>query len=249
MSRPKEIHFFDRHYEHGMGWYEAHFAEAQSNQVAGEATPAYMSAPGAIERMADSIPEALLILCVREPAERAWSHYWMERERGREHAAFEEVVREERHRIESLGVDAGGDYLRKGAYVHFLNRLLQHFDRDAIKVVVFEKMVEEPMSIYTDVCRYLGVASDYVPENLGDVVNPYVKIRSLTLRRWARRMPAELRGLVGKINTSRRRYPPLDPVTRSWLTAFYAPWNESLWRLLEQPPPSQWAMQAPRDTT
>src|SRR5688572_14326389 len=80
----KEVHFFDRRYGRGLDWYRSRFAGVTTERVVGEATPAYMYDENAIARIAHDLPDARLIVVLRNPVDRAYSHYWRNRSRGRE---------------------------------------------------------------------------------------------------------------------------------------------------------------------
>ena len=84
----KEIEFFDLNYHRGIGWYRAHFPSVLERLyarrargrklVTGEATPYYLFHPHAPRRMQEAAPESRLIILLRNPVERAYSHYWHE---------------------------------------------------------------------------------------------------------------------------------------------------------------------------
>jgi hypothetical protein len=73
----KEINFFERGYvwNRGVDWYASRFEGAGDALAVGEASPSYMYWPTAIERMASVVPDARLIALLRDPVERAYSHY------------------------------------------------------------------------------------------------------------------------------------------------------------------------------
>src|SRR6187397_1377370 len=81
----KEVSFFDRHYARGEAWYRGNFPtrlrhalaerRAHARAIAGEASPSYVFHPSAPERVAALVPDARLIALVRNPIDRALSHY------------------------------------------------------------------------------------------------------------------------------------------------------------------------------
>src|SRR5947208_14127778 len=74
MPPQKEIHFFDAQWERGVPWYADQFAGAPEGALVGEATPAYMVTTAFLDRMASVVPNARLLVVLREPVARAWSH-------------------------------------------------------------------------------------------------------------------------------------------------------------------------------
>src|ERR671919_2133494 len=76
---PSEIHFFDRFHDRGLDWYRERFAKARGQGAVGESTPEYMYLPHARERIVRDLPGVQLIAILRNPVERAYSHYWHNR--------------------------------------------------------------------------------------------------------------------------------------------------------------------------
>ncbi len=75
----KELHFFDDHYRRGLGWYRSQFpTRGARGTITGEATPYYLSHPHAPARIQRLLPQARLIVLLRNPVERAISHYFFE---------------------------------------------------------------------------------------------------------------------------------------------------------------------------
>ena len=93
--------------------------EGHAGQPAvGEATPTYLADPVALDRMAATIPDARLLAVLRDPVDRAYSHYWMEHARDREPRTFEQAVADELAGRPATDVD----YLDRGRYVRQLGR-------------------------------------------------------------------------------------------------------------------------------
>jgi hypothetical protein len=175
-SLVKEIHYFDLHYERGEGWYRAHFcteaerahAERRGHPiVTGEATPFYLAHPLIAERAAHTIPDARLIVLVRDPVERAHSHYAHEVRLGREHAAIQDAFAHEL----TLGPDTGRrdptdmdtrtlwhrSYLYRGLYAKQLAAWLARFRPDQLLVLRSEDYFAEPARTLDQVCTFLQV--------------------------------------------------------------------------------------------
>src|SRR6266540_2331415 len=86
----KGSHYFDVNFGRGWSWFRAAFPLAGGRRtIAGEASPYYMFHPLAPQRIAAALPEVRLIAVLRDPVERAWSHYRYERHRGYEDLPFE----------------------------------------------------------------------------------------------------------------------------------------------------------------
>jgi lipopolysaccharide transport system ATP-binding protein len=124
----KELHFFDNKFAEGVGWYRRCFSEGErvdgQRTITGEASPSYLFDPQVPERIARIVPEARLIALLRNPVDRAYSHYQMEVRRGKEARSFEEATEEEMTSAEGEGntVDVRYAYLRRGLYAEQLER-------------------------------------------------------------------------------------------------------------------------------
>ncbi len=103
ITRPKELHYFDRRYDRGPAWYGAQFP-VRSGPV-GEATPNYLYHPEALARLAADVPGVKIVVVRRDPAARAWSHYWHNVARGKEPLDFAAALDAEPARLAAGGLD------------------------------------------------------------------------------------------------------------------------------------------------
>ena len=71
MSRPKELHYFDRQYAEGLEWYERQFTPREGQIAWGEATPVYMYDPEARSRLSEALPATTVVVTLRDPTKRA----------------------------------------------------------------------------------------------------------------------------------------------------------------------------------
>ncbi|MGH3657316.1 MAG: sulfotransferase domain-containing protein [Micromonosporaceae bacterium] len=172
----KGVHYFDTGYHHGMSWYRGHFPLARTARTVAERTglqavtfessPYYLYHPLAAERIARDLPGVRLIVLVRDPVERAYSHHAHEVARGFETVrSFTAALELEPMRL--AGVEArlraGGRsrahqhhaYLSRGRYVDHLTRLECLFGRERIHVVDSALFFSAPERVYADVLRFL----------------------------------------------------------------------------------------------
>lgn len=179
--RAKELHFFDENWENGERWYRANFPAFKKDSVVGEATPFYAFHPLVPERMAKVVPDVKVILMVRDPVLRAFSHYNMSVRKGSEQRKFREAVLDELDK----GVDGKlkkndkegnkkqkrHSYIARGRYAEQLKRWLKHFGRDQILVVALEDVSENPESELARIFAFLNLPSEKVelihPRNTG----------------------------------------------------------------------------------
>lgn len=220
----KEVHFFDRHYERGLDWYEQQFARAPEGARVGEATPMYLFEPAAAARLADAAPAARLIAILRNPVDRAYSHYWHTRARGHEPLELRDAIAAEPERLTSDDVEVRGRYayVGKGRYFEQLERYAEHFPREQLHVALFDDLVSAPDALFAGVCAHLGVDVPAVA-GIGRAHNPYRTKAPLAMRRLARWMPTpSLQRRVRRIGANDTGYPPLGEDDRSHLASLFA---------------------------
>jgi hypothetical protein len=226
----KELHFFDHNFHRGLDWYRDHFSGIPSDRVIGESTPAYMGHPGAIERIAATIPQAKLIAILRDPVERAYSHYSWRRARSVEPRSFQDAIAAEVavKSTSRLAETNLCDYIGRGRYFDQLTRVCNYYDREQLLVLLFDDLCASPKGTYEQVCAFLSIDSTFAPPGLGRTVNQFVRYRSAGVRRISKSLPGPLQRAVNRFNVRQGSYPPLDRVTSEKLAALYREDNKRL---------------------
>lgn len=205
-SAPKEVHFFDGGlnpktdtYALGETWYRDHFPLASTmapGQKAFEASPLYMLHPLAAGRIAALLPQVKLVALLRNPTDRALSHYF--------HSVRNNHFREQQ---ELLGpgaamdaeearlapICARGDYKHeifraftykaRGRYLEQFERYWAHFPRESLLVLSAEELFADPAGQMATLAGFLGIdphaeGVDFRPRNVGDnrvAVDPGVR--------------------------------------------------------------------------
>ncbi len=172
----KGVHYFDVHHERSLRWYRAHFptrrrrARAGGAAVTGEASPYYVFHPHGPDRVRAAVPNARLIVMLRDPVIRAFSQYQQEYARGFEDAGtFEEALELESGRLrgerERMLADPGYDsramqhhaYAARGEYAPQLEAWRERFDASQIHVIVAEEFFADPAAAYRGVLDFLGL--------------------------------------------------------------------------------------------
>src|SRR4029077_8300567 len=99
----KGVHYFDSNHARGSRWYRSHFRSAwarrRAGQITGEASPYYLFHPRAPQLAAAEIPDARLIVLLRDPVERTYSHWSEQKRNGVETLSFEDALAAEPERI------------------------------------------------------------------------------------------------------------------------------------------------------
>lgn len=160
MPRRKELHFFSHGWHKGLDWYKSHFENYNNEKIIGEASVSYTypDLPQFFERMKETVGTDLkFIYIVRDPTVRAISHYHYYRYYGKKSnsASFKEAFENETF------------YRKTSLYSNFIKQYQDHFGKDSMHIVVFEEMIKEPEKTLADVLRFLDVAPDFVPKDIG----------------------------------------------------------------------------------
>ena len=210
----KEIKFFDIHFPKGLLWYRAHFplwAKMTGGALTGEATPYYFFHPMAAERLAETLPNAKLILLLRNPVDRAYSHYSHIHRVGREPLSFEDAIAAEPDRLagEAERILSDPDYstfthvhysyLARGRYIEQLPRWLERFPRDRMLILASEDLSRQPAAAFQETLDFLGIDA-WQPKRFN----------------------------IFKQGT----YEQMDPSTRKKLVEYFRPFNQQLYDLL-----------------
>lgn len=207
----KESEFFYRDdlYDRGFTWYcDTFFAGAKPSQICGEVCPQYMFSEQVPTRIHAVAPHARIIMLLRNPVERAHSHYRMSERRGRERRTFDQMLNDElaAARAGRAAVTPDFGYLSFGEYGRILRQYLRVFSRDSIKVMFAEDLAAQRQSAFRDLADFIGVDSSFVPASLQKDFNVGGEKRFALLDSWARRhaLPKRLlRGLLGDMRYTR----------------------------------------------
>lgn len=171
--------YFYANYGRGVDWYRSHFAtEALLDRrgrrygrrpVTGEACPYYLYGPEVPARVRELLPEAKLIVSLRDPVQRAYSHYQERVKDGVEPLGFEAALAAEPERlageVERMAADPRYyarahdfySYRDRGIYAPQLERWFEAFDRDAFLIIAAEQLSAGEQAVMDRVTRFLGL--------------------------------------------------------------------------------------------
>lgn len=196
-STPKEPVFFELEYDLGLEYYwKRYFKDWAGQDAVGEGRVYNLYLPYVPARIRESIPDARLIVILRNPVDRAYSHWWHRVTRGYEQRSFEQAVEEEfRIHEEGGGFASNGDseawrrnfypnsahmytadlrrvyYVEMGYYVQQLRRYYDLFPASRIKVLLFDDFVANPDPAAQMIYKFLNLrpfagGSDTGPQNV-----------------------------------------------------------------------------------
>mgnify|MGYP002402299564 CR=1 FL=1 len=135
------------------------FAGAVGEKAIGESSAFYLCLPGTAERIAQAVPDAKIIMILREPAERAYSAHMLLVRDGRETLSFEEGLSQEEERRQQ-GFEPMWWYKELSLYYSQVKRYLEMFGTQQVKVLLYEELYAQPEQALRDVFAFLGVRED-----------------------------------------------------------------------------------------
>jgi len=186
----QELHFFDDEERFaGEANYNAlhgSFHLKRRWSIAGECTPIYVYWKPAIERIWKYDPKIKLLVLLRNPIERAFAHWNMQRFKGREPLDFLEAVKEEKNRMqEALPLQLRRfSYVDRGFYSEQLARLFKFFPREQVMVIRFEEFQKQKQQTLDSIFRFLGVEPLRRIRDKDSNVVPYAREMNAEERRY-----------------------------------------------------------------
>lgn len=133
------------------------FKGAQSTQIIGEASAGYLPDTNAPRRIKERNPEARVIAVLRDPVDRAYSHYLLSRHEGREwKPSFYEALEEDYEHMVRFP-EAGSFYIWPGLYHQHIKRYLEAFGAEQVRIYLYEDLVSDITALVKDLCTFLQV--------------------------------------------------------------------------------------------
>jgi hypothetical protein len=145
-SRVKETLFFETYHHKGYGWYESLFQRRNGHLTAGEVSNTYIFDPLVARRIYEYNPRMKIIVTVRNPVERALSHFLWLRRNGVPAGSFGEAATNPEYGL-----------LERGRYYEKLAPYLEHFPAAQIKVLIFEDLRQDAKSYGRAFLQFVGV--------------------------------------------------------------------------------------------
>lgn len=262
MSPVKEPHFFsqvrpDPKWAHittsisDPDAYEELFRGATTEKVIGEASPSYLWEPNTPARIRAYAPDAKIIIMLRAPIDRAYSHYLMDVRGGRQQLPFDEAVKEDYTR-ESKGWGVSHLYVELGLYHEQVRRYLQHFGEEQVLIVFYEEFSGNTRATLRQVFEFLDVDTDVLQHiDYQTRHNPYAAPRNLfarailsatAVRRIVHHLlPQPVRlFLRDRLFWHQSHKPRIDPEAVRFMRPIFYPDAVRLESLIGRPLPSSW---------
>jgi hypothetical protein len=141
------------------GQYAQLFAGVTGEKAIGESSAFYLCLPGTAERIAQAVPDAKILITLREPVDRAYSAYMLLARDGREVLRFEEGLSKEAERKQQ-GFEPMWWYTELSRYATQVERYLEVFGPEQVKVLLYEEFYAHPEQRLREVFAFLGVKED-----------------------------------------------------------------------------------------
>lgn len=260
LSTPKEPYFFEDEYERGTEFYwRTYFAADWAGQpLIGDARAAHLYLSYVPRRIFDTVPDARLVAILRNPVERAFSHWWMQRCHGRDLLGFDDALREnwqaigngdsyEGARAEQLwrahlapardhrGVRpvTARPYVEAGHYADHLERYLRHFPRARLCVLFHDDLRRAPLDTMRRLYEFLGLdPADMraAPARENVALTGFSRpLYALSNRLHLDRvLPRKVLAVLRTALSQIGQRPAMSPQARDWLREHYAPYNRRL---------------------
>ncbi len=260
LSYSGDINFFNpgsaisaiRYYDRGLTWYESLFDDLRRQTAVGEKSAHYFADPEVPARIFEFIPHAKLVVSIRNPVERAYSHFWYSRGKLPSGIGL----------IEACHSPAGRKLriLESGLYYQHLQRFLEFFPKDRIHIIVHDFLLQNAGTELARLFEFLGVDSTFLPPSLNRKINGAIgpgtnlyRIRSAghhmkqnygRLFRMLKRLPTGwIDRYIGRRMSeisSNAKYPPMSPSDRARLEAFFDEDNQKMGQYLSIDLQSMW---------
>ncbi len=213
-------------YSQGIAWYESLFEGGEDCLARGEASTHYLGALDGPELMEKHVPGLKVIFVLRQPVERAYSHYWHNWKRGWPMPPFSEVV-EDHPDLRYL--------LYMSSYERHVRRYLDALGPERVHLVLYDDLRSDPPETYRRICRFVGVDDGFLP-SFDAEYNPHAvpssrllhraiagtRYRSWSfLPRFVRRPAHRLRNALEARNMKRAAYPAMPAQLQERLLAHF----------------------------
>ncbi|WKK82571.2 sulfotransferase family protein [Marivirga arenosa] len=200
-----------------------------------------------IKRLYEHNPKAKIIVSLRDPAERAYSSYLMEKSNGNQTQSFSEVVKEAFENHQKGESDWRYNvFIKLGEYVNYIDILVSYFGKKSVYILNIEDFHKNKEKEFTRLCQWLKIETPRISvvQNqhneykearsglLAKTISSLLREGSIVKRTFKKIIPLERQALMGEQirNFVKRKAvkEPLDNETREFLNAHYVPYQKKL---------------------
>lgn len=141
----KETFFFDKRYHRGTTWYEGHFEVTDRTKVCVEIAPSLFAKPEAIQRVAKDLPGVKVVCTLRDPVDRAVSHYFHYLKAGNPDIGFAAMC------------NLYPDIVESGRYPQYLAEWENAVGKEQLIILAYDQIRSAPESFCAELCNVIGI--------------------------------------------------------------------------------------------
>jgi Sulfotransferase family len=210
------------------------YRKARGYKAIGDASPSYLWHPEVPARIRRAVPDARIIIALRDPIERAHSHYLADFREGAECLPFRAALRNDLARSRK-GLGVSHMYVEFGQYASQVRRYLEAFGADRVHLLLFDDLKSSARHALAEICRFLGLdAAPAVQIDTARVHNGFAAPRWEWTRRiagcrWARQLgqsvvPRQIGAFIfERIFNRVAAKPEIDPRAKELMLPIYEP--------------------------
>jgi len=165
LNKRPEPHFFlrDQEYSLGLSYYsDKYFKDVPLNLIAGEVSTSYIYSEKVACRIARDLKNIKIIAILRDPADRALSHYFINKKNGLENLSLLDAINAEENRLKHpkniFELESSPfSYIDRGQYFNQLHRYAAVIDKSKIHCIIFEEILKRPQSVFQKLFKFLEI--------------------------------------------------------------------------------------------
>ncbi len=169
--KKKELRFFHKreNYDKGINWFFSFFKNCTEDSLKGEYSPSYLSDPQSPFLIKKHFPSAKLIVCLRNPYERAFSHYLINKSVKKiPEISFEQILKHPEY---------FGRYIDKGFYYKQLKKWFKIFPKEQFLILIYKDIKKDPVKFIQGIYKFLDINPSFISPNVNQIINPVRKGR------------------------------------------------------------------------
>ncbi len=204
LPKLKETHHFrdDEKFNKGKEHYfNYYFNKAGKQEFYGEIDPEYAYFKEAPDRIKSYFKELKIVFIIRNPVDRAYSHYLMTQRRGLENLAFKDAILNEQERLTSHYNKIHYSYISRGYYTEQIKRFEDLFGESNVKIVLFDDLIKDTKQTVDETVNFLGL--NKFEFNYDVKSNPASEAKNKQLRDFIYK-PNALKRIIGKLIPSKK---------------------------------------------
>jgi len=185
---PKELNFFNFEFVKGYDWYHRYF-DFDGRQAV-EFSVRYFTEPSVPGRLYDYDSDLKILVCIRDPVERAYSQHKHEFQQNR--------LSPKRHDF-NKALEQNPTYIEQGKYATHLKRYLEYFSKNQIHLILHREIQNHPEQVTRDLYDFIGVNPDHDPEALHERENVSYGYRSHRIKTLVRKSSKQLHKIAPEL--------------------------------------------------